>query len=195
MKRKLLYDLPSVLFREYLATLEVKEIKNLQLQYRDWAPKPCLYAKLPSTQYENPCLVLFDKRGDDRDSFNSVELYLLSNLPRFISDDLIEIPVPIVGVIEAKCTSSSDIKELAGYIGSQHWVSAGAILPQGYMSFSFKYSKCSNEHFAELIKRGQQLFCSKEHEWINSYFNTNEGYIPLQVNCVNAETLVFVPNL
>ncbi len=192
MKRKLLYDLPSVLFHEYLATLGVKEIKNLQLQYGDWNPKPCLYAKLPSTQHENPCLVLFDKRGDDRDSYNSVELYLLSDLPKFISDDLIEIPVFIVGEIEAKCTSSSDIKELAGHMGYQHWVSAGAILPQSHMGFSFKYSKCSNEHFAELMKRGQQLFCDKEYEWVNSYMKINQNYLTIEINGIKVETPVFM---
>lgn len=184
---KILYDLPCVLFEDYLKLLGVSEISVQDVLYYN-EPVKSRYAELPGkTEFETTSLLLLDRRFDNA---RSVDLLVLNNtdLEKVKSRDVLDLHTNIQGVIITTCTSSSDRKIIDKIGGSQQWLSARA-QPGNHnrIQFSFQYSKNSIMHFAELIKRGQLLYCSDEYGWINSYFGNKEGYKPLEIQGIEVE--------
>lgn len=180
---KLLYDLPCVLFEDYLKFLGVSKINVEEILYHK-NPIKLRYAELPGkTEFETTYLILMDRRFQDA---KSVQLFILSNMGK--GDLATSIHQNVKGVIEAGATSYSTEIEMYGEMGFQYWLST-KFQPgeKGVIPFSFKYSVNTIVHIGELIKRAQALYVSNEYGWINSYFGNKKLYKPLGIQGLEVE--------
>ncbi|HAE36898.1 MAG: hypothetical protein UR85_C0003G0074 [Candidatus Nomurabacteria bacterium GW2011_GWF2_35_66] len=166
-QKKLLYELPEVLFYQFLNYLGIKDVKAFVLKYKNGRESKiaCLYATLPRHgKYENPTLVLLDLRS----RVNETQLIILTEPPVIIDGEVKNLCN--YANISAKQNGSKDevfditLTANMSYLGS-------ATIGDPFNRFSFLY-------MLELSQKADELFHSKQFEWVSQYKKElSENYV------------------
>ncbi len=173
-----LYDLPRVLFENYLKELGLAVTGTVEYHEKKQTAL-CTYAIIPiedDTDEKQVALVLFDARHT---SAHKVKLMVLQGKLK-TNGKTIEL-LNEFGSIYTESTSCGErnFKEQNCW---QYWLATGTQLGINEMQFSFHYSVNKRLHLLELAKRGQLLFIDKEYEWINSYYLVGKEMVAAEVN-------------
>lgn len=156
METKNLFELPGILFNQFLSHLGVTDIKSFVLNYQNENVN-CLYATLPRHgEYENPTLVLKDLRGiTDR-----TEVVVLNEPPILIRDNEVN---NLRNYTSIYASSNSNNKGGLDISLSINMPYCGRVtIGDPFTRFSFLYT-------LELSQRADELFRSKQYDWIKQY--------------------------
>ncbi|MCX6753476.1 MAG: hypothetical protein NTV03_00215 [Candidatus Nomurabacteria bacterium] len=159
MKTRTLFELPEVLFHQFLNHLGVKDIKTFVLKNENGSNVKiaCLYATLPRHgEYENPTLVLLDLRS----RFPKTQVVILTE-PPVIRNGEVEILRDYASISAIQSEGSKDgIFDIALTVNMPY---LGSItIGDPFVRFTFLY-------MLELSQKADELFRSKQFEWVNQY--------------------------
>jgi hypothetical protein len=155
-EKKLLLEMPEVLFKSFLKYLGITNIKTFVLKYNNGIMEDvkCFYAPLRRfSEFENPTLVLVDLRPI---GVNKVKLILLSTTPRII-DGAIE------NLDEYGSINVSEINKG----GSVTFYLEANTSKFGSIYIGNPFSRFSYLYMIDLVKRCDELFFNRNYTWLD----------------------------
>lgn len=154
-KQLSLFELPKTLFNQFLSHLGVREIKSFVLNYKNENVN-CLYATLPRySDFEHPTLVFVDFRG----RIAKTQVILL-NQPPLIKNGEVESLRNYTSIFANYDGGQDGVFDIALNVNMPYC--GRVVIGDPFTRFSFLYT-------LELSQRAEELFQSKQYDWIKQY--------------------------
>lgn len=153
-----LFELPEILFHQFLNGLGVKDVKAFILKNENGHESNviCPYARLPKCgEYENPTLVFLDLKRK-----NAKTKVIMLTKPPLIKKGLVESLHDYASISAQQSGNKDEVFDITLNVNMPY---LGFIqMGDPFVRFSFLY-------MLELSKKADELFHSKKFEWINQY--------------------------
>ncbi|MES2930736.1 MAG: hypothetical protein V4665_03050 [Patescibacteria group bacterium] len=186
--QKTLYDLPYVLFEEYLKEKGITDIKTGTLSYNHYLGITVTFAHLPKgKEGKRPAVMLIDYRPRR----NEVVVFLLLSCPEKLPDNTQVDYLPAFGMIRTICYPLHRIEEgnHEGHEGIVYHLETR--VENLIQSVPLSWDNMLIHYFADLKKKAQELHSSSSrYEWITSYQWYDSASVPLAINGKPVTTLV-----